>query len=315
MTGTAPTRTRRVRVSGITVQISHPEKIYFPGEEITKGELVDYYRSVARRMLPYLRGRPLVLARFPDGITGERFFQKNVPGYFPDWITRADVGKQDGVVHHVVGDKAATLVYLANQGCIELHVFLSRLGRIDHPDQLVFDLDPPGPDRFGDVRLAARRLRALLEGELGLVTFVKATGGNGLHLHVPLNGQADFDSVRGFARQAAGLLAARHPDLVTIEQRKDKRAGRIYADIMRNAYAQTVVAPYAVRARPGAPVAVPLHWDELEDGGLEPGRFTLRTVSSRLAGPGRAGDPWAGMFSRRYGLARARRLLDRLGAS
>ncbi|MGA3154553.1 MAG: non-homologous end-joining DNA ligase [Streptosporangiaceae bacterium] len=315
MTAATATLGRRVRVGGISVQLSRPEKVYFPGDQITKGELVEYYRVVASRMLPYLRSRPLVLARYPDGITGERFFQKNIPDYFPAWISRAEVAKQDGVVQHVIGDKAATLVYLANQGCIELHVFLSRVGRIDHPDQIVFDLDPPGPGRFGDVRIAALHLRALLEGELGLATFVKSTGGSGLHIHVPLNGRADFGTARDFTRQAAALLAARYPDLVTTEQRKASRGGRIYADVMRNAYAQTVVAPYSVRARPGAPVAMPLHWDEVRDSGLEPGRFTLRAAAARLASGGQGADPWAGMSRRRYGLATARRLLGGLAAS
>ena len=254
------------------------------------------------------------MTRFPDGITENGIVQKNVPPYFPDWITRVRVRKEGGSLRQVVCDKPATLVYLANQACIELHTFLSRLDHIREPDQLIFDLDPPDGDRFGDVRTCALRLRELLTGELGLPAFVKTTGGKGLHVHVPLNAKQDFDTVREFARQAAELLAARNPDLLTTEQRKDKRGPRIYADIMRNAYAQLAVAPYSVRARPGAPVATPLSWDELDDKELRPGQFTLRTVPGRVRGAGQAGGPWAGLARRRPGLARAQESLRRLTA-
>jgi bifunctional non-homologous end joining protein LigD len=306
-------RTESLTAGGIRVELSHTDKVLFPGgDEITKGDLIEYYAEAADRMLPYLRERPIAMARYPDGITGPRIFQKNVPGYFPDWITRAEVKKQDGILHHVICDKPATLVYLANQACIELHVFLSGVGRLDHPDQLVFDLDPPDADHFGDARVAALRLRDLLADELGLTPFVKTTGGKGLHVHVTLRAEDDFDAVRGFARQAGALLAARNPDLVTIEQRKDKRGRQLYIDIMRNAYAQTVVAPYVVRARPGAAVAVPLHWDEVADSSLEPSRFTLRTVRRRLGELDRAADPWAGLTRRRYSLTKAKNQLDEL---
>jgi bifunctional non-homologous end joining protein LigD len=291
--------------------ITHPEKVLFPDDGITKGDLVAYYRSVAETMLPLLRDRPVSMTRFPDGITKNGIVQKNVPAYFPDWITRARVRKEGGSLQQVVCDKPATIVYLANQACIELHAFLSRLDHIDEPDQLIFDLDPPDAGRFGDVRVCALRLRDLLTGELGLPAFVKTTGGRGLHIHVPLNAREDFDTVREFAREVAGLLAARNPDLVTTEQRKDKRGARIYADIMRNAYAQLAVAPYSVRARPGAPVATPLSWDELDDEGLHPGQFTLRTVPDRIREAGWKGGPWTGMARRRPGVARARESLRR----
>ena len=307
-------RSDSVTVGNIRVDLSNTGKVFFPGDEITKGDLIGYYRDAASHLLPYLRDRPIAMARYPDGLNGQRIFQKNVPDYFPGWISRAEVSKQHGRLQHVICDKAATLVYLANQACIELHVFLSRVGSLSNPDQLVFDLDPPDDQRFGDVRQAALALRDLLEGELGLTAFVKTTGGKGLHVHVTLNAADDFDSVRAFARQAGGLLVARHPGLVTTEQRKDKRGSLVYIDIMRNAYAQTVVAPYVVRARPGAPVAVPLHWDEVADRRLTPARFTLRTVPGRLSELGGSGDPWSGISRRRYRLTKAARLLDELTA-
>ena len=309
----SPRAAETVTVSGISVELSHTDKVFFTDPEVTKGDLVRYYRDVADRMLPYLRDRPLVMSRYPDGITGQRIFQKNVPDYFPDWVTRTEVKKQGGSLLQVVCDKPATLVYLANQACVEMHVFLSRVGGLDHPDQVVFDLDPPDDRHFGEVRRLALELRGLLEGELGLTAFVKTTGGKGLHVHVALAGRDDFDTARGFARQVSEVLAAREPDLLTTQQRREGRGDRVYSDIMRNSYAQTVAAPYSVRARPGAPVATPLAWDELEDPELTPLRFTLRTVGERLDRLGRS-DPWAGLGRRRYSLARATQRLDKIAA-
>jgi bifunctional non-homologous end joining protein LigD len=300
-----------VTVGGISVALSSTDKIFYPGDKITKGDVIEYYRAVADRMLPYLRDRPVTMARYPDGITGHRIFQKNVPDYFPDWVTRAEVRKQDGTLRHVIADKPATLVYLANQACIELHVFLSRIDHPDQPDQLVFDLDPPDAGGFDAARRGALWLKSLLTDELGVTPFVKTTGGKGLHVHVPLSRQEGFDEVRGFASAAAAVLAARHPDAMTTEQRKDKRGDRVYLDMMRNAYAQTVIAAYAVRARPGAGVATPLHWDEVTDPALQPGAFTLRTIPGRLDG---TDDPWAGMSRRHYSLAGLRRRLAEVTA-
>jgi bifunctional non-homologous end joining protein LigD len=293
---------------GITVELSHTGKVFYPDDGITKGDLIAHYQAVADRMLPYLKDRPVSLARYPDGITGPRIFQKNVPGYFPDWVTRVTVRKKDGVLHQVVCDKPATVVYLANQACIEIHVLLSRADRLDHPDQFVVDLDS-GPGGFGTARQAALWLRTLLEDELRATSFVKTTGGRGLHVHVPLDRGADFDEAHAFATRLAAVLAARHPAELTAEPRKDNRGDRLYLDVMRDAYAQTVIAPYAARARPGAPVATPLHWDEVEDPRLDPRSFTIATIGDRLA---RTDDPWAGLPSRRYRLAGLRRRLDQV---
>jgi bifunctional non-homologous end joining protein LigD len=302
--------TRR-RAGNITVDLSREDKVLFPGDDITKGDLIDYYARVADRMLPYLRGRPLALARYPDGISAQRIFTKNVGEHFPDWVDRAEVAKQGGTVCHAIAEKPATLVYLANQATVEFHTFLSRTGALNCPDQLVVDFDPPDADHFAEACQAALLLRDVLEGELGLTTFVKTTGGKGLHVHLPLDGRLDFGEVRDFSRALTGLLADRHPDLITTEQRRGKRGDRVYADIMRNAYAQTAVAPYSVRARPGAPVAVPLPWSHVSDRALEPGLFTLRNVPGRLEG---AAGPWAGFARRRYGLAKPAERLARLAA-
>jgi bifunctional non-homologous end joining protein LigD len=300
---------RTVRAGRHTVEIQRPGKVLFPGgagaEEYTKGDLADYYRSIAPYMLPHLRGRPLMLERYPDGLDGQRFMQKNIPKHYPDWITRAEVPKEGGTVTHAVCDDTATLLYLADQACLTLHRWLSRTDRTggpDHPDQLVFDLDPPGDD-FTPVREAAGLLRELLD-ELRLPAALMTTGSRGLHLVVRLDGRQDFDEVREFARDVAELLADRHPDRLTTAARKEDRGDRLYLDVQRNAYAQTAVAPYTVRARPGAPVAVPLAWEQLDDPGLDARRWTIADAVDQ-AGT----DPWSELSGRGRALGPARQRL------
>ncbi|AJT62991.2 hypothetical protein T261_1305 [Streptomyces lydicus] len=297
-----------VRVGDRAIAISRPDKELFPDDGITKAELIDYYRAASRPMLTHLRGRPLAMERHPDGYGGKAFFHKDVPDYFPDWIHRQEVTKEDGTVTMVVCDDAATLAYLANQACITPHPWLSRVDSLNCPDRLVFDLDPPGDD-FETVRWTARKLGDLLTTELGLQPAVMTTGSRGLHLVLLLDRHTDFDGTRAFARQVADLLADRHPDRLTTEARKNKRRGRLYLDTQRNAYAQTSVAPYAVRARPHAPVATPLEWDELDDPRLGPQHWTLRTLPDRLS---EHGDPWKGLSRCRRSLGPAQRRLDAL---
>lgn len=304
------TETARLELNRRQIDLPNPDKTLFPtewdDEPVTKADLVDYYRRVSDLMLPHLRDRPLVMARYPDGIAGHGFYQKNVSDHFPSWIHRVEVAKQDGTVTHVVCDDAATLVYLAGQACITPHSWLSRTDDLDRPDRLVFDLDPSAPG-FGAVRSTARALRTLLE-ELDLVPFVQTTGSKGLHVVVPIVRGPDFDSVRELTRAVARRLAADNPDLVTVEQRKANRGDRVYADVMRNSYAQSAVAPYAVRALPGAPVATPLDWRELSGGKVRPQSYTVRNLPRRL---GQRDDPWAGMEDHARPLDRAR---EQLGA-
>lgn len=300
---------RTVEVDGRRLEISNPDKVYFPEEGITKGDLVDYYLRVAPTMLPHLAGRPVSMHRFPTGIRGPRFFQKDAPDYFPDWLHTEAVAKQGGSVTHVIVDDAATLVYLANQACITPHVWLSRVEHLERPDRLILDLDPPDGAAGEDsrrVRRAVRWTRELL-GELGLEPFLMSTGSRGFHVVVPLEPEEGFDGVRAFARDVARILAGRHPERLTVETRKAKRGERVFVDYLRNGYAQTGVPPYAVRARPGAPVATPVDWDELS--GLAPRRYTLRNVFRRLS---HKADPWAGIDRRRTTLGEARARLSRL---
>ncbi|MEV8592895.1 non-homologous end-joining DNA ligase [Streptomyces sp. NPDC052012] len=300
---------RTVRAGRRTVRIHRPDKVLFPAsgdaEEYTKGDLVDYHRAVAPFLLPHLRGRPLMLDRRPDGIDGPAFMQKNTPDSYPEWITRVEVEKEGGTVLHTVCDDTATLLHLVDQASITLHRWLSRTDSLDHPDRLVFDLDPSGDD-FGTVREAARLLAELLD-ELRLPSALMTTGSRGLHVVVPLNGDHPFDDVRAFAREVADTLAEAHPDRLTTAARKKDRGDRLYLDVQRNAYAQTAVAPYTVRALPGAPVATPISWDQLDEPGLTARRWTVADAVEQART-----DPWAGLLRRGRALGPARRRLRAL---
>ncbi|MFD0020637.1 non-homologous end-joining DNA ligase [Streptomyces sp. NPDC058382] len=297
-----------MRVGRRKIDVKRAGKELFPQDGVTKADLAEHYRRVAPRMLPELRGRPLMLERMPDGIDGSRFYQKEISAYFPDWIHRASVAKEGGEVTHVVCDDTATLVYLASQACITPHRWLSRADRPRCPDRLVFDLDPPADD-FEAVRRAAHRLRELLD-ELELPSGLMTTGSRGLHVVVPLNRRDDADDVLAFARNAATTLAARYARELTTEPRKDARKGRLYLDVARNGYGQTVVAPFAVRSRPGAPVAVPLDWGELDTPDLTARRWTVTDLGDRLDR-----DPWAGLMRHGRGVSAAARRLKKLSGS
>jgi bifunctional non-homologous end joining protein LigD len=301
---------RTVRAGKHTVEVHRPDKVLFPGgdgaKEYTKGDLVDYYRSVAPFMLPHLRGRPLMLERHPDGVAGPRFMQKNTPDSYPEWISRVEVGKEGGTVCHTVCDDTATLLYLADQASITLHRWLSRVGSVERPDRMVFDLDPAGDDDFALVREAAWLLGELLD-ELHLPSALMTTGSRGLHVIVPLNGRHDFDEVREFAKDVADTLVAGHPDRLTTAARKKDRGDRLYLDIQRNGYAQTAVAPFTVRAKPGAPVATPMAWTQLDDPGLDARRWTVADAVEQART-----NPWAGVMTKGRALGPARRRLNAL---
>ncbi len=276
---------------GHEITVTNPNKVLFPDDGITKGELVNYYQRIAGRMLPHVRDRPLHMNRFPEGIGGIAIQQKRVPDSFPPWITRVTVDlHKGGTITHAVIDNAATLVYLANYNMITAHVWLSHIQAPEQPDLLIFDLDPSDDD-FGLVRTTALRLKTLLEG-LQLIPFVKTTGSRGLHVVVPITVGPTFDEVHIFADVVAQRLAAADPDHLTTEFLKQKREGRLFLDLNRNAYAQTVVAPYSVRARRSAPIAVPIAWSDVERDELRPDGVTIRNISDWLAA---RDDPWGSM--------------------
>ncbi len=292
-----------IRAGRRTVEIPRPDKVLFP-PGVTKSDLAGYYEQISAAMLPHIARRPLNFERFPDGIDGQRIFQQHASSHFPEWIGRVEVPARKGTVTHVVARDTATLVYLAGQACITFHRWLSRTDKLERPDLLVVDLDP-SVEKPDEVRRAAVTFGALLR-ELGLDPWVMTTGSRGYHVVVSLQRRADFDAVRGFARELAELAAEREPRVFTNEQRKAKREGKILIDIQRNAYAHTSVAPYSVRPRPGAPVATPLHWEELNDPKTRADRWTIDSVPQRVH---RDGDPWERIGASAQSLTAARKRL------
>jgi bifunctional non-homologous end joining protein LigD len=296
----------QARGPGAAVRITHPEKVLFPGSAITKGDLAAYYGSVAPRMVPLVRDRPVTMERYPSGIGEEGFMQKNVSRGFPAWLRRVEVPKKGGVVNYPLIHEARDLLWMANQNCITPHVWVSRVPALDRPDICVFDLDP-SEDDLPALRAATLAVRDLL-AEAGLSSLVKTSGSKGFHVVVPLDGTAGFESVVAFAHAVATVLVARHPDDLTLEFLKADRGRRLYIDIGRNTPGATVAAPYAVRAKPGAPVSAPCTWDEVESGAVHPQSFVLRDMTRRLE---EAGDLWGGLPGQ--ALAGASTRIERLG--
>ena len=286
--------------------ITHPEKVLFPDEGITKGELAAYYEAIAPVMLPHIRGRPITMERYPAGLGKKGFWQKDVSKGFPAWLERVEVPKKDGTVHHLIVRDVRSLLWMANQNTITPHVWTSRAPNLYQPDVCVFDLDP-SEDRPDILRRAAFALRDLLH-ELGLPSWLKTSGSKGWHIVVPLDGTAGFDVVSRFAHRVGTLLVTRDPEHLTQEFSKADRGGRILVDTGRNGYSATFAAAYAVRAKPGAPVSAPCTWEELERGDVSPRTFTLRTMAKRIDD---AGDVWAEMRRRRYSLRRPMEQLSR----
>lgn len=290
-----------------SVVISHPDKVLFPDDGITKGELAAYYEKIAPLMLPHIHSRPVTMERYPRGIGAQSFWQKDVSKGFPEWLVRAQVPKKDGTVNHPLVTDARSLLWLANQNSITPHVWTSRAPNLYHPDICIFDLDPSVDDPDA-VRTAALALRDLLD-ELGLPSWVKTSGSKGFHIAVPLDGKADHGGVSAFAHAVGTVLVKRFPQRLTQEFSKADRRGRILVDTGRNGYSATFAAAYAVRAKPGAPVSAPCSWEEVARGAVDPRSFTVRTMSRRAA---KVGDLWADMRKRKRSLARA---LNRLRTS
>jgi bifunctional non-homologous end joining protein LigD len=275
---------------GRTVEITHPDRVLFPDDGLTKADLAEYHHRVAPTLLRHLADRPLMLQRFPEGIDGTGFYQKEAGRGVPSWVRTVEARKEGGSVNHPVVDDEAALLALTNLGTISFHRWSSRADDLEHPDLLLVDLDPSDDD-FDGVRRAARWTRDVLD-ELDLASYVQVTGSRGIHVATPLDRGAPTEAAAAFAQHVARLLALRHPDELTDAGRKATRRGRLYLDVARNGWAQTAVTPYSVRPRRGAPVATPITWDELEDPDLRPDGFTTATVPDRLAG---GDDPWAGM--------------------
>ena len=289
----------------ITVACTHVDRIMFPDSGIEKREVLAYYHRVADLMVPELRDRPLSMERFTKSVDKGGFFQKHAQKHYPPWIDRVEIGGKT-IVEYPIANSNAALVYFANQGGVAFHIWTSRTAAPDHPDLVVFDLDPP-EGKFELVREVARLLHELLD-ELGLPAFLKTTGSKGLHVVVPIDGVATYPQVNELTHGIAQLLCTRYPDLVTIEFYKKDRKGRLFFDTLRNVAGATFIAPWSLRGRPGAPISAPLTWPELEDPKLRSDGIRLRDFEARFDAHG---DPWYGFRDRPGSVASAHRKLAR----
>jgi bifunctional non-homologous end joining protein LigD len=283
-----------IRIGRRTITITHADKALFTHPTITKLDLARHYEAVAPAMIPHVRGRPLALQVFPQGIEGHGFFMKEVPDYFPDWIARVKVPKKGGTVTQALAENAATLIYLAGQNAVTPHVWLSRADEPRQPDRLILDFDPSPGIGFAAVRAAARAAGARLR-DAGLVPYAMVTGSRGVHVVAPLRRGPSFAEVHAYARSLAEAMVADDPRRLTLEWRRADRGARIYIDVNRINYAQHAVAPYGVRPRPGAPVAMPIDFGELSDPKLKPDRWKVGSAAKRVAD---LGDLWKGMEAR-----------------
>jgi bifunctional non-homologous end joining protein LigD len=285
-------------------EISRPDKPLFP-DGTTKLDLARYYDAVAPVMVPHVSGRPLNLERYPDGIEGRQLFTQQAPNHFPDFVPRITVPKKGGTVDHASVESSDALVYLAGQATIALHAWTSRRDRLERPDRLILDLDP-SLDDFATVREAAQEAGDLFR-ECGLEPFALVTGSRGIHVVAPLVRRSDHEEVAKVGYGLAAVLAERDPDRLTTEFRIAKRGDRIFLDAGRVRWGHTAVAPYSVRAKPGAPVATPIRWDELGDDTLRPNGWTLHTLPERLD---REGDAWADIAEHAKRLTTAKKVLE-----
>ncbi len=281
--------TEHLKISRREVRVTHADRLVFEKAKLTKLDLARHYERVAEFMLPYVKDRPLALQAFPKGIDGEAFFMKNVPKHFPEWVERVTVEKREGEITHALANNAPTLAYLAGQNVVTLHTWLSRADEPRRPDRVILDFDPSG-GTFADIRAAARDAGDRLR-DAGLEPYAMVSGSRGIHVVCPLRRGPEFTDVHRWTRALAEEMVRDDPKHLTLEWKKVDRGKKIYVDVNRIAYAQHAVAPYAVRPKPKAPVAVPLHWEELSDPKLRPDRWTVKTLPDRLAD----GDPWRGM--------------------
>lgn len=286
-----------VEVSGRQVKLTNLDKLLWP-EGLTKAHLIKYYTEIAPYILPHLENRPVVMKRYPDGLGGEPFYQKECPDYATEWILRHPVEHSEKVVNYIICNDPATLVWLANQACIEMHAWLARVEDLEAPDLAVMDLDPAEGATFADTLEIARLVRDVLE-EFGLASFPKTSGASGLHLFIPLKPAYSWQQVTGAMKYVAELVAGVYPDKATNERKVEKRTGRVYLDYLQNGRGKTMAFQYSLRPLPGAPVSTPLRWQEVEKGTVRPWDFNMDNIKKRLA---EVGDLYAPVLSLRQPL-------------
>ncbi len=297
---------KTLELNGHTIQLTHTGKVYWPKERITKGQLLDYYAEVAPLILPYLKDRPESLKRYPDGIAGPNFYQKDMAGHAPSWaktITIHSTGEDHDIEYLLCQDEAA-LLYMINLGCIDINPWNSRTGNLDNPDWCVIDLDPEATT-FSSVVKTAQAVHAFLD-ELDIPSYPKTSGATGLHIYIPTGAKYTHDQVKMFAELIARNVHKRTPDLTSVERSPTKRQGKIYLDFLQNRHGQTLAAPYSARPRPHATVSTPLHWDEVKPG-LKPIQFTIENAPARFK---TVGDLWKPVLGPGIDIARILKMLE-----
>lgn len=290
-------REKRDSLSSHQIGLTHLDKLYWPKEKITKGDLLEYYRTIAPYLLPYLKDRPQSLRRYPNGIQGQTFFQKNLTTH-PDWIETFQMQHPNKKVNYLLIRDEKSLLYAANLGCIELHPFFSRISKLHNPDYLILDLDPKGAS-FGKVIRVAQEIHTFLEA-YRLPSYCKTSGATGLHIAIPLGAKYPYSQVIAFAELLGEIIHHHLPTITTLERSLSKRGGKVYIDVHQNHLGQTIAAPYSVRARPGAPVSTPLKWSEVKKG-LDPKKFTIKNVLKRVK---KMGDLYAPVLKKGIDLER-----------
>lgn len=305
----AAAKKTELKVKGQVVTLTNQNKIYWPDEEITKGDVINYYNTISKYILPYLKGRPQSLRRNPNGITDKGFFHKDAGHAAPEWMQTislySESAKKD--IEYIVCNDKASLLYLNNLGCIELNPWNSRIFKLDNPDYMVIDLDPSEKNSFEQIIDAALVVKEILD-KAGAKAYCKTSGSRGLHIYVPLKAQYDYDEVRAFAEVVATRVQEQLPDTTTMERSLNKRRGRIYLDYLQNKKGQTLASVYSARPKPGATVSTPLLWKEVKHG-LHPSKFNIFNIEKRLD---KQGDLFAGVLTEKTNL---RKCMKALGAA
>ncbi|CFY09215.1 DNA polymerase LigD, polymerase domain [Syntrophomonas zehnderi OL-4] len=292
-------KSSQILLEGRRLKLSNLDKVLWPGEGYTKGELIHYYAEISSYILPHLNQRPLVFTRYPDGINQKFFYQKNVPGYLPDWIQTFAWESGDKIINFMLAREKADLVWLGNQACIEVHPWLSCQASIQNPDYMVFDLDPSPDNSYPEIVVIALLIKQVLD-ELQLRAYIKTSGSAGLHIYVPLLPRYSYEEVRQTAGLIAGMVSTVRPDIATIERTVNKRGSKIYIDYMQNAIGQTICSPYSVRPREGAPISAPIRWEEIEE--VSPDMFTIKNIFPRLS---KQGDLFKSVLTDKQDLTKA----------
>lgn len=287
-----------IEIDGYVFQLTNLEKIFWPDRKLTKAHLIKYYMDIASFLLPYIHNRPLVMKRYPDGIQGDYFYQKECPFYAPEWIETYPVKHNNKVINYIVCNNVATLVWMANQGCVEVHGWLSRLDNVDYPDLAVIDLDPAEGVPFHKVMQVALIVREAMN-MLGITGYPKTSGSSGMHIFIPLSGEHTFSEVAAAMKRLAEIIVEVYPEGVTLERNVGRRTGKVYLDYLQNGRGKTMAFPYSLRPEPGATVSTPLNWDEVGEMNIDPRMFDINTIWKRLE---KTGDILSGIFNKRQSL-------------